>query len=231
MDQEKIGKFIKKIRQENHLTQKELADQLGVTYQAVSKWENGKNVPDISILKEISRLFELNIDDILEGKSSDKKKNTKLLKGIILLLCIFLVGTILLLIYNQNNSNFELKTISSKCTDFKITGSAAYNQKKASIYISSIEFCGNKDDVKYKQLDCTLYENYQDTKTKISSCETKKDMNLENFLKGMNIHVENFTASCKKLTSSNLTLEIEARTSENKIVKYMIPIKIDESCS
>ena len=39
MDQEKIGKFIKKIRQENHLTQKEMADKLGVTFQAVSKWE------------------------------------------------------------------------------------------------------------------------------------------------------------------------------------------------
>ena len=41
MNQERIGSFIKTIRQDNKLTQKELADKLGVTYQAVSKWENG----------------------------------------------------------------------------------------------------------------------------------------------------------------------------------------------
>ena len=52
MEQEKIGKFIKKIRVDNGLTQKDLADKLGVTYQAVSKWENGKNIPDIMILKQ-----------------------------------------------------------------------------------------------------------------------------------------------------------------------------------
>ncbi len=62
MDQEKIGKFIKQIRQDHHLTQKDLAEKLGVTYQAVSKWENGKNIPDIAILQIISKKFNLNID-------------------------------------------------------------------------------------------------------------------------------------------------------------------------
>lgn len=45
MDQEKIGKLIKEIRQKNNLTQKQFADKYGITYQAVSKWENGKNMP------------------------------------------------------------------------------------------------------------------------------------------------------------------------------------------
>ena len=49
MDQEKIGNFIKEIRKKNNLTQKDLADKYNVTYQAVSKWENGKNMPDIWI--------------------------------------------------------------------------------------------------------------------------------------------------------------------------------------
>ena len=53
MNQEKISKFIKDIRIKNNLTQKDFADKFGVTYQAVSKWENGKNLPDINILKEI----------------------------------------------------------------------------------------------------------------------------------------------------------------------------------
>ena len=72
MNQEKIGQFIKQIRQDNNLTQKDLADKLGVTYQAVSKWENGKNVPDIATLKEISELFNTNIDEILNGEKKEK---------------------------------------------------------------------------------------------------------------------------------------------------------------
>lgn len=47
MDQEKFGKFIKQIRKDHNLTQKQLAEKYNVTYQAVSKWETGKNMPDI----------------------------------------------------------------------------------------------------------------------------------------------------------------------------------------
>ena len=60
MDQEKIGKFIKEIRTKEKLSQQKFALKYGVTYQAVSKWENGKNIPDISILKEMCREYETN---------------------------------------------------------------------------------------------------------------------------------------------------------------------------
>ena len=66
MNQDNIAKFIKEIRKKNNLTQKDLADKYGVTYQAVSKWENGKNIPDITLLKEMSKDFNINIEDILE---------------------------------------------------------------------------------------------------------------------------------------------------------------------
>ena len=65
MDQEKIGKLIKKIRIEGKYSQKEFADKYGVTPQAVSKWENGKNIPDIAILKEICNDNNLKIDEFL----------------------------------------------------------------------------------------------------------------------------------------------------------------------
>ena len=51
MNQENIGKYIKKLRKENNLSQEKLADKLGVTYQAVSKWERGLNLPDMTTLK------------------------------------------------------------------------------------------------------------------------------------------------------------------------------------
>lgn len=229
MDQEKIGRLIKKIRQDHNLTQKELADQLGVTYQAVSKWENGKNVPDIAILKKISEDYHINIEDMLEGKTTIKKKSNYKYQILTIVLILLLMIVILLLIHTKQDSNFEFKTISSQCVDFKISGSAAYNKQKATIYISSIEFCGEEDS-KYKQLDCTLYEQYQDTRTKISSCETKKNMNLETYLKGMNIHVENFSSNCKQLTTNSLVLEIQAITEDNKTVVYKVPIKLNDSC-
>jgi transcriptional regulator with XRE-family HTH domain len=230
MNQEKIGKFIKQIRQDNNLTQKELAYKLGVTYQAVSKWENGKNVPDIATLKEISNLFNMNIDEILDGE----KKNTNNLKNniypialVIILAILLVIGTI---IYSNRQNDFEFKTISSKCKDFKINGSAAYNKEKASIYISSIEFCGKEDSTKYKSITCTLYEVNDETKTKISDCEKKNNINLEDFLKGVNINVNHFSKSCKNLNRNSLLLEINAINSDSKTITYTIPIKLNDSC-
>ena len=229
MDQEKIGKFIKQIREENNLTQKELADKLGVTFQAVSKWENGKNVPDIGILKQISEEFHINVDEILSGQRNNKKKNNQILA--ILLMGFIIMGIILgIIIINTNHEGYEFKTISSKCADFKITGSAAYNKEKATIYISNVEFCGKEDNTIYRKISCNLFEAYNNSKTKISSCNEEKNTNLEDFLKKVDMKVEHFSSSCKNLTSNTLTLEIEATATDNKKVTYIIPIKLNDTC-
>ena len=89
MDQEKIGKMIKEIRKNNNLTQADLANKYNVTYQAVSKWENGKNIPDISILKQMSKDFNIDINDLLDGETSKKKiKTSYYIIGIIIILFI-----------------------------------------------------------------------------------------------------------------------------------------------
>lgn len=227
MNQEKIGQFIKKIREDNKLTQKELADKLGVTFQAVSKWENGKNIPDISILKEMSKMFNVDINEILDGEKKPKKKNNYYypIGLILILLSLLLFG----MIY-YNNDDYEFKTITTTCNDFKISGSAAYNKDKATIYISNVEFCGKEDTTKYKSITCTLYETYNDTKTKISDCNKKKDINLEDYLKEVQINTNHSSKTCKNLSKSSLTLEIEAKDENNKITKYTIPIKLNDSC-
>ncbi|MBR3210730.1 MAG: helix-turn-helix transcriptional regulator [Bacilli bacterium] len=227
MDQDKIGNFIKSIRLENNLTQKELADRLGVTYQAVSKWENGKNVPDIGILKQICEEFDINMDELLNGEKGPKQKKNY---GIIIIPVIMVViGIILIGLINQPK-DFEFKTISSKCTDFKITGSAAYNKEKTSIYISNIEFCGKEDTEVYKEIECNLFEKENNTKTRISSCAIKNNTTLEDFLRDTDIKVDNYSLACKNLTSSTLFLEIEALTKENKTITYTIPIKLNDTC-
>lgn len=67
MDQIKIGKYIQKLRKEKELTQKQLADKFGITFQAVSKWESGETLPDCSILLELCEILGTNVDLLLHG--------------------------------------------------------------------------------------------------------------------------------------------------------------------
>ena len=63
-----IGKRIAHFRKEKGLTQEELAGHMGISPQAVSKWENDQTCPDISALPKLSRLFDVTVDELLEGK-------------------------------------------------------------------------------------------------------------------------------------------------------------------
>ena len=68
MNQEKIGKFIAACRKENGYTQASLAEKLGITDRAVSKWENGKSMPDASIMLELCGLLKINVNELLTGE-------------------------------------------------------------------------------------------------------------------------------------------------------------------
>lgn len=67
MDAEKTGSYIADCRKRKQMTQKELADRLGVTNKAVSKWERGQGMPDISVLLELGRVLEVPVEEILRG--------------------------------------------------------------------------------------------------------------------------------------------------------------------
>ena len=66
-----IGKRIAEYRKKKNLKQDELAEMLGVSAQAVSKWENDLSCPDISLLPELSRIFGVSIDEIVQGKKDE----------------------------------------------------------------------------------------------------------------------------------------------------------------
>ena len=67
MNQEKIGKFIKTLRKEKKLTQSELATKLEVTDKSISNWENGKNMPDLSLFKPLCEILGITINDLISG--------------------------------------------------------------------------------------------------------------------------------------------------------------------
>jgi len=68
MDQVKIGKFIARCRKEKGLTQLQLAEKLGITDRAVSKWETGKAMPDSSIMLELCGILGITVNDLLSGE-------------------------------------------------------------------------------------------------------------------------------------------------------------------
>ena len=79
MNQEKTGKFIANLRKEKNMTQQELAEKLNVTDRAISHWENGRRLPDISLLKELGDVFNVTIDEIINGERITEKTQKKLL--------------------------------------------------------------------------------------------------------------------------------------------------------
>ncbi len=68
MNQEKIGKFILECRKRKNLTQSEMAEKLGVTDKSVSNWENGRNMPDLSLFKPLCELLNISINDLISGE-------------------------------------------------------------------------------------------------------------------------------------------------------------------
>lgn len=67
MDCNKVGKLILSLRKENRMTQKQLADAMNISDKAISKWERGLGCPDVSLLRELSEILDVNIEKILLG--------------------------------------------------------------------------------------------------------------------------------------------------------------------
>ena len=83
MDQIKIGKFIAECRKKENLTQLQLADKLGITDKAVSKWERGITMPDTSIMLSLCEILKISVNELLSGEKlimeNDNQKNEQLL--------------------------------------------------------------------------------------------------------------------------------------------------------
>lgn len=231
MDQERIGKLIKDIRKKNNLSQSAFAKKYGVTYQAVSKWETGKNIPDLAIIKQICSDYDISIDELLDGSTKENIKNRKLIGIIIFLIVVITLAVGILFITNKEPDNsFEFKTLSSQSEEFSLTGSIAYNQDKTSIYISDVSYNGQDRELEYKEIKSTLYEIDGKTKQEIGTYDKTFLITFEEYIKGMTFNIDNHASICKEYTEESLLLEISATTKDNKTTKYEIPISISENC-
>lgn len=71
MDQQKIGAFISELRKDGKLTQEQLGEKLGVSQRSISRWETGRNMPDISLLKPLSSELGITVSELIEGERQE----------------------------------------------------------------------------------------------------------------------------------------------------------------
>ena len=224
---EQIGSIIKDIRKKNNLTQNEFASILGVTFQAVSKWENDKSIPDITILKDISNKFNVDLNYMISGKKVNINKKSFFKKNMIIItVIIFIIISVCVFLFFHKH-NYEFKTLNGETKDIKVTGSITYDESKSSIYLN-IDYNAD-DNQKYSYIKCTLYEKHQDILNVISEKEylEKTPVSLKEYLKMISFVIDNYSPSCKYYKDSNLYLEISAKIDEEKSVTYKVHIKFN----
>lgn len=158
MDNNQTGSLIYEIRKELGLSQKELADKIHVTDKAISKWETGKGMPDVSLLIPLAEALNISVAELLNGKKSETaildsnakivfiiKNNKKKLTAIIIIIAIICALLISILpVYNYANSvnknNYaKIESIANSYmheNDLKITDEKSLANYKA-FYLSN----------------------------------------------------------------------------------------------
>lgn len=155
MNQDKSGKFIAKLRKEKNMTQEQLAEKMGVSINAVSKWERGLSFPDVSLYKKLCKELGINIEELINGekdKSEEAKeraiistiKETKKIKKNSKKLLIIISAVFLIIVLAFIYFNIKLKVDLVNDSDF--------------LYDEVINFIREKDfkenpDSKYKDFN------------------------------------------------------------------------------
>ena len=131
MNQIKIGKFIAECRKNSNLTQMQLAEKLNITDRDISKWENGKAMPDSSIMLDLCKELKISVNELLSGEmidmknynkiaeenliklneSNEKKKKIILKSAIVIGLLIFIIIVIQLYSYTKQISKSNLNNV------------------------------------------------------------------------------------------------------------------------
>lgn len=111
MDPIKTGALIAERRKEMQMTQQELADKIGVTNKAISRWETGRGYPDVELIPMIAKELSLSVNDLLSGEKTEQKKSTQKSKLFLVIIIIlsFLISalfTYVIRLTNINNPNY-----------------------------------------------------------------------------------------------------------------------------
>lgn len=233
MEQDNIAYQIKKIRTDNKLTQLQLAEKLGVTFQSVSKWENGKNIPDVTLLNKIANEFDIDINVLLNGDDAKVvKKANKLLIVLFILLVVLLLVFLSDRVFNHETSSMKLTQISTSSSDFDISGSLVIDDSNAIIHISNIKYVGEKKDIIYKDVTFSLIEEYDNILTKIDEIVISDNkVEFDVLVDDVSFAIENYVSNCDTFDCNILFIKVYAIDCDGKSTIFEIPFISDDNCS
>lgn len=234
MDYGKIGKYIKKKRKKLNITQDKLGELLGVTGKAVSKWECGSAMPDVSLFIPLSNILKIEVSELLNGEDrKDKPELVQKRKNILMIILTVLMILSLTLIFIMGNyykSNYEkvqIHELVSGNNKFSIEGKIISINNIDYIYIYNIGYFGkdeiNGSPIKYKLYykDKIIFEKYilEGYQDKISKIPVNKVLNLVSFATSLN---ESFDYD----EESYLKISIDFLNDKNKTTNINIKLKI-----
>ena len=242
MNNEKVGKFIASLRKSKNLTQQQLGDMVGVGGKSVSKWERGINMPDVSIINEVSKILGVTSNELLNGEFDKKstnehyrqkksKKRYRLL--LIMILCLILIISILLL-FRAKNPLYEYH-LESDNSNFLIEGSIKFNKEEYIINISRIycmsDECKNIviDNIGYfLSVNNVLVYRYNELSN------NKKDLLFNDFINHYEINFMNnydnsvITYNGLKNSLANISILLNGFDNNEIEFKYQINLEITD---
>lgn len=160
----KSGEFIADLRKSKGMTQSELGELVGAGDKTISKWERGINVPDVIMLSNLAKIFDVSIHEILNGKR-DEKLNPKIVKlyenkkirySVLAISIVFLISFIILVMYFCNNfDKFKIYRFKSNSSEFELTGNIFQAGKHYELIIDDFDVY---DKEKYNDFEIFDYK-------------------------------------------------------------------------
>lgn len=208
MDSGKIGAYIQLKRKSAGLTQTQLGDMLGITSKAVSKWETGVAIPDVSLFPELTKILNITIEELLQGEDNKvippekKKRNIIIVLSIILsLITIFLITTIIY--FKSNYKKVEVYKLESANKDFYVEGCLTSIDDKSYLSITKVEYLGSELEL-FEKISDLEYEMYYNNKV-FYNVPYEKDILLKDFFDTLVIY--NYTLDSADIDMLRLDLK------------------------
>lgn len=250
MKQEEMSKIIEKARKEKGLTQQQLAEILGVSNTAISKWEHGNNLPDISMLKPISEALDIDMMELIDlqntthedlSKKFHKQKRNKLIKKIIItVIIIFSLLDVYLITYlNHTKSeneiienSVEVYKIRSSSDSFNLDGYLIFDNHENLILLEKLVYQGvsqgTKGENKYTDVKISIVLNEKILLNRRESSSKSQDINefLEPITHQSSVSKTNIKEEIDNL--EDLYLEIRMEKENGKVETKKVDLLLEK---
>ena len=150
MDCKKIGEYIQLKRKAIGITQQDLGDKLGVTSKAVSKWECGVALPDVSLFKDLSEVLNIEIEELLNGEDNkeipvDKKKNIAIIVLSSITFLLLIISILLGIFFYNNYDKVHVYELESNNKEFDLDGKIIVIGDKKFLALNNIKYNLDKE--------------------------------------------------------------------------------------